>query len=410
MTNDAVGCWAGSAGALRIALPIFSTEEACGEVSVQQPETSGAAMAKHTTYLISGTLGSDGTPFSSRKRYSDFEWLRKALVTHLPGILVPPLPKKQVSGRFEEAFIESRRAGLEEFMLRCFRRRHIAMESPVFLRFLHPCSSSLEEVKKAFDNRPLADMCREYKVVFAPELRALLQAPDDRRLTECRKHLDGQIGLLRELVVALRETVDAQRQATVAAAGVQVRLARICSSESGVLADAHAIEQPRVELLAAIRQQNEVLADAPMLHHDLLLAAVERELDDTEAMREALASLDLLQNASMDAKKRAAALATSQARLLEVGDQPSAFSKLFGQKDRGIQLDELKRELENTSEEAVLAEEWLLVARTVAGQREVDGFLAEKVALHRWVKDSFSRGMHGTAERLAHVWGSLVLQ
>ncbi|KAJ1722375.1 Vacuolar protein sorting-associated protein vps5 [Coemansia erecta] len=53
-----------------------------------------------------------------RRRYRDFDWLIQELVARHPGIVVPAIPEKQSMGRFEDEFVESRRAGLES----CLRR------------------------------------------------------------------------------------------------------------------------------------------------------------------------------------------------------------------------------------------------------------------------------------------------
>ncbi|KAI6241348.1 Phox-like proteinous domain-containing protein [Aphelenchoides fujianensis] len=61
---------------------------------------------------------------SVRRRYSEFEWLRNELERD-SKIVVPPLPGKALKrmlpfrnddGIFEEAFIEDRRKGLEQFL------------------------------------------------------------------------------------------------------------------------------------------------------------------------------------------------------------------------------------------------------------------------------------------------------
>ncbi|KAJ1852226.1 Vacuolar protein sorting-associated protein vps5 [Coemansia sp. RSA 2703] len=53
-----------------------------------------------------------------RRRYRDFDWLIQELVARHPGIIVPAIPEKQSMGRFEDEFIESRRAGLESGLRR----------------------------------------------------------------------------------------------------------------------------------------------------------------------------------------------------------------------------------------------------------------------------------------------------
>lgn len=49
------------------------------------------------------------------RRYKQFDWLHERLVEKFSLIPIPPLPAKQQTGRFEEQFIEHRRAQLQEF-------------------------------------------------------------------------------------------------------------------------------------------------------------------------------------------------------------------------------------------------------------------------------------------------------
>lgn len=50
------------------------------------------------------------------RRYKHFDWLHDRLRDKFNVIAVPPLPDKQVSGRYEEQFIEHRRMQLQEFI------------------------------------------------------------------------------------------------------------------------------------------------------------------------------------------------------------------------------------------------------------------------------------------------------
>ncbi|XP_017790106.1 PREDICTED: sorting nexin lst-4 [Habropoda laboriosa] len=50
------------------------------------------------------------------RRYKHFDWLRERLEEKYCFIPIPPLPDKQISGRYEEQFIEHRRTQLQEFV------------------------------------------------------------------------------------------------------------------------------------------------------------------------------------------------------------------------------------------------------------------------------------------------------
>ncbi|KAJ9598203.1 hypothetical protein L9F63_011123 [Diploptera punctata] len=50
------------------------------------------------------------------RRYKHFDWLHERLEEKFSLIPIPPLPDKQISGRYEEQFIEHRRAQLQAFV------------------------------------------------------------------------------------------------------------------------------------------------------------------------------------------------------------------------------------------------------------------------------------------------------
>ena len=54
--------------------------------------------------------------FAVSRRYKDFLWLYTSLHNNNPGVVVPPPPEKQVVGRFDSNFVESRRAALERML------------------------------------------------------------------------------------------------------------------------------------------------------------------------------------------------------------------------------------------------------------------------------------------------------
>jgi sorting nexin-1/2 len=52
------------------------------------------------------------------RRYSDFVWLYEKLQDERAGAIVPPLPEKKPTGRFNPQFVEERRRSLERFLRR----------------------------------------------------------------------------------------------------------------------------------------------------------------------------------------------------------------------------------------------------------------------------------------------------
>lgn len=56
--------------------------------------------------------------FTVTRRYRDFLWLYNQLISNNPGAVVPPPPEKQAVGRFDNNFVEARRAALERMLKR----------------------------------------------------------------------------------------------------------------------------------------------------------------------------------------------------------------------------------------------------------------------------------------------------
>jgi sorting nexin-9/18/33 len=69
------------------------------------------------------------------RRYKNFDWLHERLVEKYCLIPIPPLPDKQISGRYEEQFIEHRRAQLQQFV-DWVCRHPILSKSDVWMHFL----------------------------------------------------------------------------------------------------------------------------------------------------------------------------------------------------------------------------------------------------------------------------------
>lgn len=66
--------------------------------------------------FIAYTLTPSFNNIAVSRRYKHFDWLHERLTEKFSLIAVPPLPDKQISGRYEEQFIEHRRAQLQEFV------------------------------------------------------------------------------------------------------------------------------------------------------------------------------------------------------------------------------------------------------------------------------------------------------
>ena len=85
----------------------------------------GGHLGAHVIYTIG----------SVSRRYREFEWLRSALLSEAPGIIVPTLPGKSSTGNLNPAFVSERRAALEAFLNKIAGHESLA-ETKCFHAFL----------------------------------------------------------------------------------------------------------------------------------------------------------------------------------------------------------------------------------------------------------------------------------
>lgn len=83
-------------------------------VTVGNPEKiDGGFFSKaYVIYLVT----TEAFNFSVKRRYSDFEWLREIFSEQFPNLIIPPIPLKNFSDRFNEEFIEKRKRYLQKFI------------------------------------------------------------------------------------------------------------------------------------------------------------------------------------------------------------------------------------------------------------------------------------------------------
>ncbi|XP_060068047.1 sorting nexin-10-like [Ylistrum balloti] len=93
------------------------------DVCVRNPVTHNTwDNGRYITYEIA--IKTSNCAFSlsqslTRRRYSEFEWLRKRLRRHHPLLKPPPLPPKKIFGdRFDAEFVAFRMKGLENFLVK----------------------------------------------------------------------------------------------------------------------------------------------------------------------------------------------------------------------------------------------------------------------------------------------------
>ncbi|CAH1253021.1 SNX33 [Branchiostoma lanceolatum] len=103
--------------------------------SVEIKNPTKATKLKGMKSFIAYEVTPTHTNRSVTRRYKHFDWLYNRLVEKFSVIAIPPLPDKQVTGRYEEEFIQHRMAQLQLWMNR-MTRHSIVSRADVFQHFL----------------------------------------------------------------------------------------------------------------------------------------------------------------------------------------------------------------------------------------------------------------------------------
>ncbi|XP_078589899.1 sorting nexin-33-like [Branchiostoma floridae x Branchiostoma japonicum] len=138
------------------------------KVTVADPKKD--SKLKGLKSFITYQLTPDNTNQTVSRRYKHFDWLYERLIEKFTTIAVPPLPEKQVTGRYEENFVEGRRQQLQLWVDRMSCHPVVA-QSEVFQFFLQsPSDKTWKDGKRRAEKDPLVGGAF-FHTVEAPQAR-----------------------------------------------------------------------------------------------------------------------------------------------------------------------------------------------------------------------------------------------
>jgi PX domain len=135
------------------------------DVSVSNPQMkdAGTFSKNYTVYEVSGS-DKNGN-FSVKRRYNEFNELRKKLVENWPGYFIPPIPEKKTTGNTNPEFVKQRQHMLNHFMVRCGRMQHIFYSEEMQM-FLRSTSNDLGKALAAIKALTPTQMYERNKALF----------------------------------------------------------------------------------------------------------------------------------------------------------------------------------------------------------------------------------------------------
>ncbi|GJQ65168.1 hypothetical protein Trydic_g7309 [Trypoxylus dichotomus] len=136
------------------------------------------------------------------RRYKHFDWLHERLLEKFSIMAVPPLPDKQISGRYEDQFIEHRRLQLQEFV-NYVSKHPIFSSSEVWFHFLK-CTDEKQwkQGKRRAERDPLlgANYCLTIQAPEKELMSSIVDSKIDANLTFVQ-NLDSAIKNLMTIAV-----------------------------------------------------------------------------------------------------------------------------------------------------------------------------------------------------------------
>lgn len=171
-------------------------------LSLPEKIEGGLFSKSYVTYLV------ETLPLNtkSRKRYSDFEWLRQTMSSVYLGSVIPPLPKKKYGDRFNENFISKRMRGLEKF-LNGFAIDPLMRTSQILNDFLTVENDSDWNQKKAEYSKlkPITEMTE--MLSLTGELKTLITAEKEIYFVNIKDSAESNEDLLKKLLKLYKELV-----------------------------------------------------------------------------------------------------------------------------------------------------------------------------------------------------------
>ncbi|XP_075167581.1 sorting nexin lst-4-like [Haematobia irritans] len=132
------------------------------------------------------------------RRFKHFLWLHQRLTEKFVLIPIPPLPEKQISGRYEEHFVEDRRIQLQEFV-DWLSRHPVLSKCEVWFHFLTCTDDKVwKQGKRKAERDPYVGI--SYCWAISPPEKQLLPSYVDAQIENCSEFIQAMEGSVRNLI------------------------------------------------------------------------------------------------------------------------------------------------------------------------------------------------------------------
>ncbi|XP_013106924.2 sorting nexin-18 [Stomoxys calcitrans] len=163
-------------------------------VASPKKETKFKGMKSFVAYQLTPSFNN----VSVSRRFKHFVWLHQRLLEKFVLIPIPPLPDKQVSGRYEDQFVEHRRVQLQEFV-DWICRHPVLSKCEVWFHFLTCTDDSVwKQGKRKAERDPYVGI--SYCWAISPPEKQLLASYVDSQIDNWSQFIQAMDGSVRNLL------------------------------------------------------------------------------------------------------------------------------------------------------------------------------------------------------------------
>ena len=173
------------------------------------------------TISITYNITTEPINISVRRRYTDFEWLRKIFTKLFPSISIPPIPLKTLQGNANDHKIEKRMRALERF-LNSVVTEPLLKNSNVLYDFLTiEKESDFENVKKNYDKYNFPILLEKMQTRTGKIIIDTTILKDPKTYSDIRENFTKNQTILTQIVQSYKELFKEMKQ-------VSNRMLEIC--------------------------------------------------------------------------------------------------------------------------------------------------------------------------------------
>lgn len=170
-------------------------------VASPKKETKFKGMKSFIAYQLTPSFNN----IAVSRRYKHFDWLHERLLEKFCLIPIPPLPDKQISGRYEEQFVEHRRVQLQEFVDWVCRHPVLSI-CEVWMHFLTCTDEKRWKTGKRTAERDNLVGAAYCAAIYPPE-KQLLQSQVDGQTENCNMFVHAMDGAVKSLLIISNEQI-----------------------------------------------------------------------------------------------------------------------------------------------------------------------------------------------------------